>query len=347
MNGLQALDQWQNFMSHPTGARLGFINAIFWLGLGISFPIAAWAANKYGRKLGIYFGYILLFLGVALLAGRRQTTFMLSRLFVGSASAWFGSTAPLLIAETAFPPHRGVASAMYMCGWHVGGIVAGFTTLGTRNVRGGWAWEIPAVLQLLLPILALPGFILSSESPRWLVSAGRPDEARRVVSGLHTNGESDSSLVDLEMMEITKTLLAEEETHRKPGYAEMLKTPGNRHRLFISITLGIFSQWSGNGVISYYLPMVLETIGFADTRDQLLVSACLFTWNLVFAVAAALLVDKWGRRPLFLASAAIMLVSYIIVTGLSASFDQTGRASTGTAVIPFLFMFFAGYDIAL
>jgi MFS family permease len=42
-----------------------------------------------------------------------------------------------------------------------------------------------------------------------------------------------------------------------------------------------------------------------------------------------------------------MLVSYIIVTGLSGSFANTGAASVGTAVVPFLFIFFAGYDIAL
>lgn len=42
-----------------------------------------------------------------------------------------------------------------------------------------------------------------------------------------------------------------------------------------------------------------------------------------------------------------MLVSYIIITGLSGSFAQTQVPSVGVAVIPFLFIFFAGYDIAL
>ena len=42
-----------------------------------------------------------------------------------------------------------------------------------------------------------------------------------------------------------------------------------------------------------------------------------------------------------------MLVSYIIVTGLSGSFAQSGHAATGVAVVPFLFIFFAGYDVAL
>jgi len=81
--------------------------------------------------------------------------------------------------------------------------------------------------------------------------------------------------------------------------------------------------------------------------NQTLISAGLQIWNLIFAVGAACMVDKLGRRALFLASAATMLVSYIIITGLSGSFAETQVSSVGIAVIPMLFIFFAGYDIAL
>jgi hypothetical protein len=91
----------------------------------------------------------------------------------------------------------------------------------------------------------------------------------------------------------------------------------------------------------------LDTVGITSVTDQTLISACLQIWNLIFAVTAAFCVDKPGRWKLFLASAATMLTSYIIITGLSSSFAQTGTASTGVAVIPFLFIYFADYDIAL
>jgi MFS family permease len=93
--------------------------------------------------------------------------------------------------------------------------------------------------------------------------------------------------------------------------------------------------------------LVLETVGITSVTDQTLISGCLQIWNLFFAVAAAVMVDKLGRRFLFLASGIIMLCSYVIITGLSGSFAQTGHAATGVAVIPFLFVYFAGYDIAL
>lgn len=99
--------------------------------------------------------------------------------------------------------------------------------------------------------------------------------------------------------------------------------------------------------VSYYLALVLDTVGVRTVTEQTLISAFLQVWNLFFSVAAAFSVDRVGRRPLFLASAAIMLIGFVLVTGLSGSFAEGGHAATGIAVIPFLFIFFAGYDIAM
>jgi Sugar (and other) transporter len=96
-----------------------------------------------------------------------------------------------------------------------------------------------------------------------------------------------------------------------------------------------------------YLALILASVGITSVTHQTLISGCLQIWNFFWAVAAAASVDKLGRRALFLASGSIMLVSYIIITGLSGAFAQTGHAATGVAVIPFLFVFFGGYDIAL
>ncbi|KAF5246451.1 hypothetical protein FANTH_6823 [Fusarium anthophilum] len=195
--------------------------------------------------------------------------------------------------------------------------------------------------------LALPGTLMAPESPRWLASVGRIEEARQVIAKHQAGGDIDSPLVEFEASEITNAIQAEQEAHATACYADMLKTKGNRRRLLISVSLGIFSQWSGNGVVSYYLPLVLQTVGITSVTNQTLINACLQLWNLLWAVGAAVSVERLGRRPLFLTSAITMLISYVVITGLSGSFASNANSAVGTAVVPFLFIFFAGYDIAL
>lgn len=348
MNGLEALEQWKSFMDKPTGAWLGWINGIYLLGGGVGYPSASWIAGRYGRKPGVYLGFVVLALGVALqTAAQNTTTFLLARLFIGFASALFGNAVPLLINEIAYPTHRGIFSALFMSGWYVGGSVAAWVVFASRTYDSSWAWRLPSLLQCLVPLVGLPGFFLAPESPRWLVSVGRLEEARAILIEFHAAGDEVSPLAIYEFQEITSAIHAEVEANSTGSYIEMIRTPGNRRRLAISISLGYFAQWVGNGVISYYLSMILTSVGITEVRDQTLISACLQMWDLIFSGLGAFLVDKLGRRPLFLSSAAIMFISYVLVTALSGSFAATGSAATGGAVIPFLFIFFAGYCIAL
>lgn len=108
-----------------------------------------------------------------------------------------------------------------------------------------WSWRIPSLLQILVPCIALPGFLMAPQSPRWLVSNDRTEEARQLLAKWHGGNDEDSQLVNYEMIEITSTLQQEQSAQSSASYAEMFKTPGNRKRLFISVTLGIFGQWVG------------------------------------------------------------------------------------------------------
>ena len=113
VSSLQALHQWQDFMNFPTGAYLGGVFAIQSAGSCITYPIMSLVANKYGRKLPLYAGYIFIILGMGLQTGARNPgMFIASRLFVGASSGFFGA-APLLITELAYPTHRAKLTSMY------------------------------------------------------------------------------------------------------------------------------------------------------------------------------------------------------------------------------------------
>ena len=174
----------------------------------------------------------------------------------------------------------------------------------------------------------------------------RTDEARAFLVKYHAGGDENSALADFELEDITRTLALEAQFKRNSSYRDMIRTKGNLHRTFISITLGLFAQWNGVGVASYYLAPVLATVGVTSVTQQTMISGFLQVWNLILAVASALSVDRLGRRTLFLTSSLGMLASYIAITGLSGSFASTNHAGTGIAVIPFLFIYYGFYDIA-
>ncbi|KAH8658538.1 general substrate transporter [Ilyonectria robusta] len=347
LNGLLALPHWQSFMHHPSGAWLGFVSGASSLGAMFFYPVVAWSSNRFGRKPTILVGYIFLCLGVGLQTGATNIPmFVVSRVIVGIASAFFGGCVPLLVTETAYPTHRGVFTSLYMCGWYVGSFLAAWSTYGTRNYDNSWSWRIPSVLQLLLPIVALPGLIMIPESPRFLASKERHQEARAFLVKYHAEDDETSPLAAFELAEITRSIQMERESQKSTTYREMVATAANRRRTFITVFLGVFGQWAGQNVAGYYLAPVLTTIGITTITKQTLINGFLQIWNLVCSLAGAFNVDRVGRRVLFLAATTGMLISYILITALSATFAKGGSATVGTAVVPFLFIMYGCYSLA-
>ncbi|KAH8796301.1 general substrate transporter [Hyaloscypha finlandica] len=347
LNGLLALPQWVNFMDKPTGSWLGFIAGSANLGSIVFFPIVAWSSNKYGRKPTIYMGYFFIVLGAGLQTGAiNPVMFVMSRLVLGVGAAFFQGCVPLLMTETAYPTHRGILTSLYMCGWYVGSFVAAWATFGTRNYDNSWSWRIPSLLQLLLPALVLPGLFMIPESPRYLVSAERHEEARAFLVKYHAEGDESSALAAFEFAEISRSIQMEREFQKSTSYKQMLATPANRKRTFITVFLGIFDQWAGQNVAGYYLPPVLASIGIKTVTQQTLINGFLQIWNLICALTGAFNVDRFGRRFLFLSATVGMLISYILITGLSATFAKGGSTAVGTAVVPFLFLMYGFFSLA-
>ena len=116
-------------------------------------------------------------------------------------------------------------------------------------MTSNWGWRIPSFLQAVPSVLQV-SFILSlPESPRWLISKGRRDEAYAVLVKYHAEGDENSEFVKAEYTQIEETLEAELSiAHANRN--EIFSTPGMRKRIIIASFLGLFTQWSGIGLIS-------------------------------------------------------------------------------------------------
>lgn len=116
-------------------------------------------------------------------------------------------------------------------------------------MTSNWGWRIPSLLQITPSSLQLIFIVYLPESPRWLISKGRGQEAFEILAKYHAEGDMNSEFVKAEYVQIEKTLEIEKET-AKVGWRELVATPGMRRRLLIGSFIGLATQWSGNGLTS-------------------------------------------------------------------------------------------------
>ncbi|KAJ2902731.1 hypothetical protein MKZ38_000157 [Zalerion maritima] len=348
MNGLQTLPQWRDHFGNPRGALLGLMNSVYPLGKVVALFFVSYICDRFGRKLPLLVGLVAC-ISFAILQGLSPNfhSFVIARSFLGFFTSFLSQPSPIIIAELAYPTHRGKATALYNTFYYFGAIIAAWCTYGTNKLDTKWAWGIPSMLQGAVPLLQLLGWWFLPESPRWLVSQGRQEEARQVLIDNHAGGQADSPLVQFEMEEIERALVLEAESMSTVSWVELVRTPANRKRTLIAGLVGWFAQWNGVGVVSYYLSLVLNTIGITKSKDQTLINGLLQIFNWIISTGlGALAVDRVGRRALFLISTSGMLVSYIIWTGLTSYFNDTQNSTSGRAVLAFIFIYYFFYDIA-
>lgn len=347
MNGLQSLPQWTSAFNHPKGGTLGLLNAIQNIGALAAYPFAPYVSDGIGRRRAVIFGSIIMVGAVVLqTASQNVHMFIGARFLIGFGLTFAANASPLLITEIAYPPYRAPLTALYNSLWYLGAIIAAWTTFGTFKVPNSWSWRIPSALQGLPAVAQVTLAWFAPESPRWLASKGRDAEALRTLAYYHADGDETDPLVVYEFEEIKAGLDFESTVTRSVSWLSFLKTPGNRKRVRIIIALAWFSQWSGNGLVSYYLNQVFDTIGITDPTTQLLINGILQIWNLAWAVTSSFLVEKLGRRLMFLTSCGGMLTFFVMQTVCSAQFAIHAQPAAAHAVIAFIFLYYAAYDIA-
>ncbi|KAK4554311.1 hypothetical protein LTR86_008519 [Recurvomyces mirabilis] len=345
LNGLQAVQPWLDYFHNPQKALLGLITAAFSIGAFAALPIVPLVNDRVGRKHSITIGSAIIVLGAVLqTASVNLAMFLVARILLGVGIPFCIGGASQLIAELTYPRHSAVLNGLFNESWYVGAIIAAGVTLGTYSRPDDWAWRIPSLLQLLPSVLQLTFIWFIPESPRWLVSRDRSEEALEILIKYHAEGDRDSALVAAEFAEIQSTVRAELEGSKR-RWIELFQTPGNRKRTFIAACVGLFSQWSGNGLVSYYLAKVLATVGITDKKVQNQVNLGLTCWNLVTGCTSAFLTSILRRRTQYLIAFIGMTVVFACWTGASADYAKTKNEQAAGAVVAMIFVYYMFYTI--
>lgn len=269
--------------------------------------------------------------------------FLISRFIIGFGLTIASGSAPTLTTELAHPSSRATITAMYNTLWYLGSIIAAWSTYGTYRMRSDWSWRLPALLQVVPCLINLLGCWFIPESPRWLIGQERYDEAKAILMKYHGEDDDTSALVDAEYREIVETVGLELSLGKR-GWGELIRTPGNRYRTFIVLCCAYFPQWSGAGLVSYYLAPVLRSIEITSQERITLINGILQIWNMIVSMTGANLVDKLGRRKIFLGATSCMFVGMIGWTIAGSQYVQTKSDASGIAVLFCICFFLTSYN---
>ncbi|MFJ2819587.1 sugar porter family MFS transporter [Streptomyces toxytricini] len=217
---------------------------------------------------------------------------------------------PAYIAEVSPPAYRGRLASFQQAAIVIGIAISQLVNWAILNLAGGdqrgdlasleaWQWMlgvmvVPAVLYGLL------SFVIP-ESPRFLISAGRTEQARKVLAEV----EGSHADLDARVAEIEHAMRSE----HKSTFKDLL---GGRFGLlpivWVGIGLSVFQQLVGINVIFYYSSSLWQSVGI-DPTSSFLYSFTTSIINIVGTVIAMIFVDRLGRKPLALIGSVGMALS--------------------------------------
>lgn len=307
----------------------GIVVAALQLGAGIGALVAGFIADRIGRKNAIVISALLFVGGVTLASVTPGAGILLvARLVIGFAIGVTSAVTPLYIAELAPANKRGGMVTLFQLAITVGIFVA-FLAGYALTAEGNWRLMIflaviPALLQLLFMRVA-------PETPRFLMSRGREQEARAVLTEIDGDERADAVMTEI------RDVIA---TESAGSYADIFRRAA-RPALLAGLGLAIIQAITGINVIMYYSTFIFEIAGFTGSGASELNSVVIGVVNMATTVVAIRLVNRFPRRRLLLVGTAGMVVS-LLVAGLallvSSSAGSGGLAGWVTLVFVLLYV---------
>ncbi|MGL4944452.1 MAG: sugar porter family MFS transporter [Thermoguttaceae bacterium] len=319
---------------------LGFTVGIALIGTILGAATAQYPANSLGRKptlvvLAVF--YFVSALGSAF--PWDWASFLFFRFLGGIAVGGASVVSPLYTAEIAPAKTRGVLVAVTQFNIVLGILLAFFSNFviaGAASNDVAWRWmfgveAIPAAAFFVL-------LFIVPESPRWLIGRGRVAEATNILKKLGTDSEN----VDEEVRIIQDAIRDESQGERERFFCYRFRFP-----IFLAICMAAFNQLSGINAILYYAPQVFKMAG-ASPSMAMFFPVIIGLTNLIFTMAAMVVIDHFGRRRLMLVGSFGYILSLGVVGMVFAKYgagfaDGTAPPATVFVVLGALMVFIASH----
>jgi sugar porter (SP) family MFS transporter len=225
---------------------------------------------------------------------------------------------PMYIAELVPAKVRGALVAVNMLAITTGIVVA---YLVDYAFSASHAWRYMFGIAALPSIGLVIGMAWLPDSPRWLISRSKVDNARQVLRRARATSDVDAEIKDIQQS------MAQQ---GGGGLAGLLQ-PSLRMPMIVGLGLATFQQITGINTVIYYAPTIFKFAGISAAGPAILAGAGLTAVMWVFHVLAIFLIDRVGRRPLLLTGVAGQIVGLAIL-GAAFQFPQLASIKREVAI---------------
>ncbi|KAJ6538473.1 general substrate transporter [Mycena vulgaris] len=329
VNGMIQFTDYFGIGGGATGGGQGILTAmlysIFTFGCIAGSFVAGPVSDQWGRRGGMFLASIIILAGVSTVTAAQSRIY----LFFGRFLIGFGSTlnnsaaltcirrgnlSSTLAGTLSWPSDKPVAFTF------IGSLVCSGLVIATGRINSTLAWRLPFAVQIVPTLVLLVGVCFIPESPRWLMSVGRKDEARRILAEYHGDGDANSPLVLLEWREL-ETCIKIRPADKLWDYSGLFNSRGARYRTFMISWMAICCLWSGAGIF-YYITVVFDLAGVKTQDGRLKFSFIAVAMGALGALVGALVVDRIGRRALWLWGTGLSAVTMALAAGFTAKADS-------------------------
>jgi len=291
--------------------------------------------NHFGRKLPLLGAYIFSLGGGFLqVFAPNLASFVIGRFWTAAVVGLANATAPLYLSEVVPPSMRGRSVTSINILSLLSGVISTVIVNSTHTLDGKRQYMIPLAVQCALPVLLFVLTIGLPESPQWLVSKGRMDEARRNLRRLR--GFSDWQVDD----ELRVMKLCEENERSLTANVRFWEI-FDRENLKRTLTAGAFyslNQISGIILSTTYTTVFLIELGIGDAFTFTVIASCC---TMAGTMVAPLVIDRAGRRPTAFVGMSLLFIIDMIAGGLAFN-AKNDKVALTIAALGFIFNFFWG-----
>lgn len=317
--------------------QMGWFTSAALIGCIVGALCSGWLGDRFGRKPMLILSASLFFVSALFSAIAWDYQSLVVARIVGGLGVGVASVlGPMYISELAPAKSRGRLVAFYQLSIVLGILVAYLSNLviakyasASADIEQTGLWHKAMVSEVWRGMFAaemLPAgvFLLLlffvPESPRWLVKAGRSEQALHQLKKIRDEAEAARELAQIRA-----------DRSRGQGKVSELLRPGLRLALLVGVMLSVFGQLSGVNIVVYYGPMILAAAGFEELAT-LLAQVGIGIVMLVVTLVALLLIDKLGRRPLLIGGMTVVSLSLFIIATLFYTSGAEEALAKGQAV---------------